>query len=266
MKKLITHLLNGSFWLILRLSGISCTCAEVAASTYETRLVPDYIKSISSPSVIHMEIAKAAFERQEQRQQSVLGKAKSLMTLVGLLMSVLLATSVAGGLVAGTLPLLVMLLISLAVLLIALIILARLLSVGVYSAPSIDEHLAKATKDDIGTKMYFDSLLVASNRNWAANDFMVDVYRAANRLMLLGIALAATTVLVSVYTQHAKATSTQVGSVLTCPSPATSGPAPKAAAAAIRVMPTATKASPTSHITPAPMRSKAPNPRTGKRL
>lgn len=264
MKKLINHLLNGLFWFILRLLGIDCTYVEVDASTYEARAVPNYIKSIGSPSAIHMEIAKAAFNRQEQRQQSVLDKAKSLMTLVGVLISVLLATSVAGSLITGTLPLLLMLLISLAVLLTALVILARLLSVGVYSAPMIDEDLANAIKADTETKIYFNSLFVATSRNWAANDFMVDVYRAANRLMLLGIALAAATVLVSLYTQHAKAAPTHAVSVSTRPAASIPPPAQKTVVAFTEAAPTTTKVTAPAHSATTTVPSKASNPTTKK--
>ena len=243
MKKPFNYVFNALFWLIMRASGIGCTFSEVVANAYEARAVPGYIKSISTPSEIHLEIAKAGFGRQEKRQQYVLDKAKSLMTLVGLLMSVLLATSIVGGLVTGTwLPLLI-LLISLVVLLIALIVLARLLSVGVYSMPSIDENLAKATKPDAQKKMYFDSTFVATNINWGANDFMVDVYRAANRLMLVGIALAAATVLVSLYTQHTKSSQVLSASASTSASPAAATPpAPKALFAATKTAPTDMKA------------------------
>lgn len=223
--------LNAFFWLILRLSGIGCTFAEVAAKAYEAQKVPDYIKSINVPSEIHLEIAKAGFERQEKRNQYVLDKAKSLMTLVGLMMAVLSATSVAGWLVSGTWLPRMMLFVSLVVLLIVLIVLAWLLSVGVSSEPVIDEDLAKAETATIGSKQYFESILVATNRNSAANNFMVDVYRAANRLMLLGIALSAATVLASLYLPHARASMTRGASGTVCSSATTSTLLPRVSAA-----------------------------------
>ncbi len=190
------NILNCLFWLVLKLTGIDCSFNEVEANTYEPQATPDHIKSIASPSEIHFEIAKASFERQEKRNQNVLEKAKSLITLAGLLMSVLLATSIAGRLMNGAWLPLLLLLISLVVLLTALIVLARVLSIGNWSEPCIDQDLAKA-KPQEASKLYLGSILVATNRNWAANDFLVDVYRAANRLMLLGMALATAAMLVA---------------------------------------------------------------------
>ncbi len=171
-------------WVLLRcvLLEIPITVDEVRKRAY--KLAPDSVLdsiAASNPSDPVLNLAERIFEWEEDRLKAINDKTSTLMAVCAILITIggfcisWLATPWYAGL-----PLLLIL--------IALFICLITIGVSERAAPLLDEALLAA--DAVAArKSIAESYLIAVNRNQARTDFLVDVYRAANRWLGVGLFL-----------------------------------------------------------------------------
>jgi hypothetical protein len=173
-------------WLFLRLVFIKCDVADVRRFSYDYPPNPS-LDPGTRPSTSQLDLAKNLYAEENARATSVFDKAKTVLTLAGILFSVVLAVSVQRPLVMegwSLLPVIV----SLVLLLLTLFLLTVLLSVRTHSRPSLDTDVLQndATAHE---RAILISYWTATNRNAATNSFLVDVYKATQRYLIVSLVM-----------------------------------------------------------------------------
>ncbi len=169
------------FWLALVLCGIECSRDAVRNRRYARPLdLPESTETIK-PSDALMDAAQSEHANAEARRSIVDDKARMLLTIVGLLIPVT-AT------LASRLDLPVLVLAPLGCFLFSALILVGYLGIGNFMKP-------KLSADEMGLegeklkKQVIADLLQSARVNEQATDFLVDVFRASLRALLLGLIL-----------------------------------------------------------------------------
>jgi hypothetical protein len=168
------------FWFALLLGGIECSHKQVKERRYERALdLPDF--STISPTETLRGAADAEFASAESRRKIVDDKARMLLTLVGLLIPVTatLATRIEPAYVA---------LLPLACFLFSALTLVGYLGIGSGMTPKLSPAEAAFDEDRLQRQLIHDAFWSARYTE-QCTDFLVDVYRAALRALMVGLFL-----------------------------------------------------------------------------
>jgi Collagen triple helix repeat (20 copies) len=185
---MIKQLLDYIHWACLRLVFIDCNVEDVRRFSYDYRMEVAYdVRAPTKPSTSQLELAKSLYVEENGRSASVFDKAKTVLTLAGILFPVILAVTVQRPLLIQGWSL-VLVCFSLVVLVVNLFLLTVLLSVRTYSRPALDKD---TLQDDEAAhqREILVSYWTAMERNAATNNFLVDVFKATQRYLLLALLL-----------------------------------------------------------------------------
>jgi hypothetical protein len=178
VRKLTGDAFSALFWIALWTCGIECSLDHVRKRRYERPLdLPDI--DALTPSDTLKDVAGGEFANADARRRIVDDKARMLLTLVGLLIPVT-AT------LASRLDLPVLVLAPLACFLFAALILVGYLNIGAGMKPKLSPNEALLDEPRLKRQVVID-LLRSARVTEQSTDFLVDVYRASLRALLLGL-------------------------------------------------------------------------------
>ena len=179
-------MLNGTFWIFLRLAFISCSLKDVRRLSYDyPKQKPEYLEGLKVLSTAQIELARNLYDEENSRAESVVDKAKTVLTISGILFPIIVAIS-AQRLSLSEEWFLAPVFLSLILLLITLFLLINILAVRTHSRPALDEPVLQEDDKAHQREIVF-SYWIATKRNSAVNDFLVDVYKATQRYLFASL-------------------------------------------------------------------------------
>lgn len=171
---------TGLFWAALRLCGIESTYAQVRDRRYDRPMDVPALDAITATDTLRG-AADAEYANADARRKIVDDKARMLLALVGLLIPVT-AT------LATRLDLPYVALLPLVCFLFSALLLVGYLGISSGMVPTLSAHEARLDEETLKRQLIRD-LLQSARYTEQSTNFLVDVYRAALRALMVGLFL-----------------------------------------------------------------------------
>lgn len=167
-------------WAVLGVCGFGKPLAHVVLRSNQQTIQLPNLELVRDTDLEFLELAKRQYEEEQQRWNQIDEKSRTLLTVAGLLVpltvGLLPAGSSRGFAVFG-----------LALLLLTTYTILQIFGVSTVRFPSLDNELIAAPKD-AQFRLLIGDFLNSAAWNHCANNFRVDLYRAAHRLFLASLA------------------------------------------------------------------------------